>query len=247
MACEETDGERRRLLRTVAVLASMTDDELNRLLTATSWISVSQGQEVLSHLTSSTQVYFLIEGVFRAQLTTAHGRTVAIRKLHAGAHIGEIAALTGAPRSVSVIAESDGLVAEWSADTFQQAMESNALFAQAIAASLARNVVLLTDRLFELAALEVRFRLYAEVLRLARRGEHTGEGILVRDTPTHEMIAAAIGAQREAVTREMGQLATDGVIQHGRRELLIKDFERLQSMVQQRAGLTATQLVDWEL
>ncbi|MGD9965380.1 MAG: Crp/Fnr family transcriptional regulator [Hyphomonadaceae bacterium] len=247
MSSEDRDvAEQRRLLRSIGVLANLADAELDQLLPQTLWHRVSQGQEVLSHLTTSSQVYFLITGVFRAQMTTAYGKTVAIRKLHAGAHIGEIAALTGAPRSVSVIAETDGLVAEWSPQMFKQAMQNNALFAEAIAASLARNVILLTDRLFELAALEVRFRLYAELLRLAHHGETSSAGILVRDAPTHEMMAAAIGAQREAVTREISQLTAMNILEHKRRELLIKDLGQLQKMVQQRAGLTATQVLDWQ-
>lgn len=240
-------AEQRTLLRTAAVLACLSDAELDELLPRTSWIRIRRGEELLSHLTSSAQVYFLIQGVLRAQITTPHGKTVAIRKLLSGAHIGEIAALTGSPRSVSVVAETDALVAEWSAETFRQAMQRNALFAEAIAASLARTVVTLTDRLFEIAALEVRFRLYAELLRLARCGEVTDSGLLIRDAPTHEMIAASIGAQREAVTRELGYLASENIIAHGRQELLIKDSERLQDMVRQRAGLTASQVLDWQL
>ncbi|MGQ0533223.1 MAG: Crp/Fnr family transcriptional regulator [Caulobacteraceae bacterium] len=239
-------AERQALLRSVAVLARLPDGDLERLARDSKCVAVKKGDELLSHLTTSTQVYFLIRGAFRAQMTTAYGKTVAIRKLHAGAHIGEIAALTGSPRSVSVVAETDGLIVESSAEAFRSLMQRNAVFAEEIAASLARNVVLLTDRLFELAALEVRFRLYAELLRLARHGEANDGGILIKDAPTHEMIAAAIGAQREAVTREMRVLSTESLVTQSKREILILDVEKLQEMVRRRAGVTATQILDWE-
>jgi CRP/FNR family cyclic AMP-dependent transcriptional regulator len=125
-------------------------------------------------------------------------------------------------------------------------MRTNARFAEAIAVSLARNVVLLTDRLFELAALEVRFRLYAELLRLARNGEATDGGVLIRDAPTHETLASTIGAQREAVTREMSYLTAENIMVAWKREVLITDMQRLQEMVRQRAGLTASQIADWQ-
>jgi CRP-like cAMP-binding protein len=116
-----------------------------------------------------------------------------------------------------------------------------------VAAHLARNVVALTDRVFELAALEMRFRVYAELLRLAATGELTAEGILIHPTPTHEAIAASVGAQREAVNRELRALATKGVIKQARREILILNVEWLRDELRRRAGATTSDAVDWRL
>jgi len=234
-----------RRLREVTILSSLSDEEIGALSSAVTWIEVAPEQEVVSHLTQGAHVYFVIAGEFRTTMTTAYGRAVAIGQLNPGSHFGEIAALTGAPRSLSVVASTAGLVAECPAEAFLSAMRCNAHFAEAVAASLARRVVLLTDRLFELAALEMRFRVYSELLRLARGGEQTPEGVLIRKAPTHEMIAAAIGAQREAVNRELRYLAGEGVIKQNRREIVVLNMERLREMVQKRAGLTATQVVDW--
>jgi CRP/FNR family transcriptional regulator, cyclic AMP receptor protein len=147
------------------------------------------------------------------------------------------------------VAETNGEVAVCPASAFQDLLGRNAAFAERIAVSLARTVVLLTDRLFELAVLEVRFRLYSELLRLARGGEATPDGVIIRDAPTHEKLAGIIGAQREAVTREFSYLTEEGVLRQGKgkREFVIVDLDRLRDMVQKRAGVTATQLVDWPL
>lgn len=232
-------------LRDVTILSSLSAEEIGALASAVTWIEVTPEQEVVSHLTEGAQVYFVIEGEFRTMMATAYGRAVAIGTLGPGSHFGEIATLTGAPRTLSVVAATAGLVAECPADAFLGAMRGNARFAEAVAASLARRVVLLTDRLFELAALEMRFRVYSELLRLARGGEETPEGVVIRNAPTHEMIAAAIGAQREAVNRELRYLAGEGVIKQTRREIVLCNMARLREMVQKRAGLTATQVVDW--
>jgi CRP/FNR family transcriptional regulator, cyclic AMP receptor protein len=108
-------------------------------------------------------------------------------------------------------------------------------------------VVSLTDRVFELAALEVRFRIYAELLRLASGGELTNEGLLIRSAPTHEAIAATVGAQREAITRELRTLASEGLLRQTKREMLILDIERLRELVRRRAGHTTSEAVDWRL
>lgn len=232
-------------LRKVKILASLSDEDLDALAAALTWRTVRAGEQIVSHLDSGTEIYFAVEGAFRARLEAASGRQVAIRQLSAGSHFGEIAALMQTPRSLAVTAESEGLIAECPADAFLALMARNGSFATAVAAHLARMVVALTDRVFELAALEVRFRIYAELLRLASGGEQTGEGVRVRNAPTHETIAATVGAQREAVTRELRTLAGEGLLRQNKREILILDIERLRDLVLRRAGHMTSEAVDW--
>ncbi|MEQ1808788.1 MAG: Crp/Fnr family transcriptional regulator [Terricaulis sp.] len=237
----------RARLRHVKILSVVDTPSLDALAQRLTWRRVRLGEEVVSHLDRGTQVFFAIEGTFNAKLQTAFGRQVAIRQLLPGSHFGEIAALTETPRSLRIVAETDGLIAECPTDAFLDLMGKNGAFATAVAAHLARNVVALTDRVFELAALEMRFRVYAELLRLASTGEHVERGILIRQAPTHEAIAATVGAQREAVNRELRALANNGVIQQARREILILNLEWLRDELRRRAGATTSDAVDWRL
>lgn len=245
-ALPDNAGARDRLRR-VRILESLTEQELDELGGEVAWIEPSSGQEIISHLEMTTRVYFVVEGALRVRLSNAVGRSVAIRTLRTGSHFGEIAALTNAPRTVSVVAQGPTVLASCSQMTFMKLMASSASFATSIATSLAKTVTLLTDRVFELAALEVRFRIYAELLRLCRTGEIEPDGIRIRDAPTHEMIAAAVGTQREAVNRELRFLTSEGILLQRRREIFVIDVERLRSWLRQRGGLTATQIVDWEV
>jgi CRP/FNR family transcriptional regulator, cyclic AMP receptor protein len=237
--------EARANLRKVKILANLSDGDLDALAAAMTWRAVRAGEQVVSHLAGGTEVFFAAAGIFRARLETASGRQVAIRQLPEGSHFGEIAALMQTPRSLAISAETDGLLAECPSDAFLALMARNGDFATAVAAHLARNVVALTDRVFELAALEVRFRIYTELLRLAAGGEKTDEGVLIRNAPTHETIAAAVGAQREAVTRELRMLAGEGLLRQTKREILILDIERLREQVLRRAGHMTSEAVDW--
>lgn len=234
-------------LRKIRILAVVNDADLDVLAQTLTWRRVKAEDEVVSHLDRGTQVFFAVEGSFNAKLQTAFGRQVAIRQLLAGSHFGEIAALTDTPRSLGIVAETDGLLAECPAEAFLALMARDGVFATAVAAHLARNVVMLTDKVFELAALETRFRVYAELLRLAATGEQVEQGILIRDAPTHEAIAASIGAQREAVNRELRALATDGLVQQDRREMVILNVEALREALRRRAGTTTSDAVDWRL
>ena len=237
----------RERLRTVRILATLTDTDLDKLSGRLTWRRVAAREEVVPHLDTGALVYFAVEGTFSAKLESAVGRKVAIRQLPPGSHFGEIAALSNTPRSLAITAETDGLLAECPADALIELIHSNGAFAVAVATHLALTVVSLTDRVFELAALEVRFRIYAELLRLAAHGEQTPEGILVKNAPTHDVIAAATGTQREAVTREMRFLANEGVLRQDKRELVILDSERLRDQLHRRAGATTSEAIDWRL
>ncbi len=231
-------------LDAVRILSPLSPGERRRLETLVRLRPVCANEEIVSHLSTGDAVFFILQGRFSVRMESPIGRLVLIRQLSAGAHFGEISAITGAPRSVSVCAETDGLVAECPAAAFLELMGQNAGFARLLATELARTVVLLTDKVFELSALEVRFRIYAEILRLARAGEVCAEGVSIKVAPTHEALAAAVGAQREAVTRELRQLAKEGVLRQNRRELVILDIEKLRALVRQRGGPMASEEFD---
>lgn len=232
-------------LSKIALLSPLADSDLNKIAAVAKWIQVRPGQTIVSHLSKEQNIYFIAEGIFQVGLVTARGQPMSFRKLEAGNHFGELAALTGAPRTTNVMAETSGLLAECPADAFMDLLRTSPVFAETLATSLARTVVALSDRVFELATLEVRFRIYAELLRLARHGEDTPDGLLVRNAPTHETIAATVGAQREVVTREIGVIADAGIITSGRRQFVIRDIDRLRDMMQRRAGVIASQLMNW--
>lgn len=234
-------------LRKVEILNALSDGEVAELGNEVIEITLQPRQPIVRHLENKSEVYFILDGVCAAILETPYGRIVPLRDLRAGDHFGELAALTGAPRSVSVEARTQVLLAQCNAMTFKAFMQGNAAFASAVAANLAKSVVALTDRFYELAALEVPFRLYAELLRLARSGRQTEEGIVIENVPTHNVLAASINARREYVTRELSQLSAEGIISHTRGTLVLRDIDKLRDMVERRGGLTASQLVDWRL
>lgn len=94
-------------------------------------------------------------------------------------------------------------------------------------------------RLLEYAALPVRPRLCAELLRLARpRPGLSGEGgLAISPPPPRPDLAARIGARREAVSRELAALARAGTVALTPRALLLLDEAALQAEV--AAGMEA--------
>lgn len=88
-------------------------------------------------------------------------------------------------------------------------------------------------RLLEYAALPTRQRLCAELLRLARpRSREAGGGLAVFPPPPRPELAARIGARREAVSRDLMELARTGRLQIGPRAIVLLDEAALRAEVE---------------
>jgi CRP-like cAMP-binding protein len=84
----------------------------------------------------------------------------------------------------------------------------------------------LTDRQLELVALDSRQRVICELARLADTGVLCGPSVTIRPAPTHYEIAARVGSQREAVTKELGRLEALGFLRVRRQHIVIVDMAR---------------------
>ena len=82
-------------------------------------------------------------------------------------------------------------------------------------------------RMLELTTLDIRHRLYADLLRAA--GPPMANGArAISPPPVQQIIASRIGARREAVSREIARLLRAGVLQRGRGALIIRQPAILQ-------------------
>lgn len=232
-------------LSKIHILAEASPEQLQRLAALVTWRRAAAGEEIIPHLSPGREIFFICEGAFRARLEPLPGRGLEVRLLRPGQHFGDLALLADAPRTVSVSADGDGLLAACPDDAFEQLLRENGAVALAVARVLARLTVSLTDRLFETAALEVRFRIQSELLRLAKGREQTPAGIVIDPAPTHQKIAAAVGTHREAVTKEFRELTAENILRQKGRQLVILDIQRLRQHLQKYAGLTASLVVDW--
>lgn len=188
----------------------------------------AKGRTLVEKGSRSAEVYFLLEGHAKVLLYSANGKEVSVHDIGPGAMFGEIAVLDGEPRSASIVASSDVVVVAMHAKDFMACIDSSPAAGVWLSRALASSVRRLTEKVFELSALNVQARIHCELLRLAQKGERRNGSIEVRPAPTHAELANRIGTHREAVTRELRVLSKGGVIKYGRSSLLILDVARLQ-------------------
>ncbi len=227
---------RSRMLEQVEILQTLPEREREQLANRLRWKQYGAGEQIISHLDRSTDVFLVLQGKVRVVIYSLAGREVTFRDIKAGQYFGELAAIDGLPRTASIVALSNSVIASMSADMFWEILRAYPDTAARLVKNLASSVRALTERVFEFSALAVNNRIHAELLRLAQ--DHmTGENEAVIDPiPTHAEIASRISTRREAVTRELNQLFRDGVVQRRSGTLVIRDVERLRRLVQDVVG-----------
>lgn len=207
-----------------------------RLWAAARPIAARNGRTVVALGASSDAVYLVLKGRVQVTLYSMGGREVILRSLGAGAMFGELAAIDGQPRSASIVALSDCSLLAIEASAFREAVTGDPESALWLAKRLTAQVRDLTERVFELNALRVSSRLHCELLRLCADAGGDATRVTIEPAPTHSDLAARIGTHREAVTREMGDLADKGVLIQERRRITILDTIALARLVEMVVG-----------
>ena len=206
--------------------------DLSRFETRVRWRNFSPGEILVDFDDISRDVFFLASGDVRVLIRTRSGKEVILGEMKAGSLFGELAALDGVKRSANVTALTRGEVCVMSAPVFQEIVFANPTVAARVFRLLTSRVRELDARLMEQTVLDLRHRLYSELLRLSvpRQGSETER--VVSPPPFHHVLAARIGCRREQVTREFTTMDQDGLIERKRGALVIKRPEVLQARVQ---------------
>src|SRR3712207_2944015 len=142
--------------------------------------------------------------------------------MRAGQSLGEVAASDGGKRSANVTALTRGEVCIMPAQVCRELVFSAPPVADRLLCLLAGRLRQLNSRLMEQAVLDLRHRLYSELLRLSVPRGHDGKERVITPPPFHHVLAARIGCRREQITREFTAMAQEGLAERTRGALVLK-------------------------
>lgn len=223
-------------LRRVELLHGLSGERLDALAQDCRWHAVEAGRPVVVREDGRADVYFLVSGKVRATTYGSNGRQVTFRDLAAGDCFGELSAIDGGPRSVDIVTLASSVLASLSPAAFAQLLRDEPAVAGRVMQRLAALVRQLSERVVELSTLGVQNRLHGELLRQARAAGVAGNQAVIEPAPHHAELAGLISTNREQVTRELGALQRQGVIDKRGRALAVLDVARLQAMVDEVRG-----------
>ena len=198
------------------------------------WVKTPAGSWVVGQSANDRDVYFIMTGRLRGVL---HGvrQDLTFNNMDAGSFFGEMSAFDGAPRAVSVFAVNDSLVARMPCTIFIETLFSHRPLGEAVFAALIARVRELSRRVGELGALDVRSRVHAELLRLARPDRENPKRAIIFAPPNQSELASRINTRRETVSREINAMEREGLIERRRGAIVITDALRLSARIESTA------------
>jgi CRP-like cAMP-binding protein len=180
----------------------------------------------------NSDIFFIQSGAVRLQMEKSTEREVIFKDYQARDFFGTVSYLHGKPRKAGILALTDVTVTRMPGAVFRDLLHSHADVCDQILSRMAGEIQHLVNRVNEFSTLDVRHRIYAELLRLSRPKPGTEHGAVISPPPRQVDVAARIGTRREPVAREMKALERAGVLKRSRGALEIVDTGRLQSLLE---------------
>ena len=191
------------------------------------WRRVAAKEWVIDYQDDGIDVFFVVAGSVRVLIYAKSGREVILADLEAGGFFGEMAPIDGHPRSASVLAVTDAVIATMPGAVFLEVLHNHPEVSMYVLKLLAARVRELDNRVLEYSTLDVRHRVSCELLRLARPDAKDSRRGVLAPVPTQAEIAARVSTTREAVVREMKLLEREGYLQRQRGALVLVDMPNL--------------------
>lgn len=211
---------------------TLPDDLSQAFLSHAVTVHARQGQLLMAQGSAAADVYLIVRGKLQISMFSVNGRETILREMGPGRLVGEMSAISDVPRSASVTAAEDSVLAIMSGTAFRRFIRDVPGAGYWMSVQLASRVRNLTEKTTELATLPVSARLQSELLRIATEQGVEGDVCEIRNLPTHADLAARIGTHREAITRELSLLARDGIAKQSGRTLVIQSLTKLRSLLE---------------
>lgn len=212
-------------LRTVPLFAQLRESDLEILLRVLRTRDYPRNSVILLAHEPSNGFYILLSGQVKVMLIAEDGREVILSLRRPGDFFGEKALLgDDEPHAVSVIATEDSRLLVLSRGDFQRCISEIPGIAFGLLRALCTRLRDADHKIGGLILLDVTGRLSHLLLELASYGN----GVTISDPPTHQVIAQMVGSSRETISRTLGLLQTQGVIEVNRDGITILDRAALE-------------------
>jgi CRP/FNR family cyclic AMP-dependent transcriptional regulator len=220
----------------IPLFRSLSPEAVRRLDTQCVWRRTKARDGVLDYKDGGTSLYFVTQGHVRVLIRASSGRELILRDIRDGEYFGELAAIDGLPRSAAIVAVTDAVIAEMPPAVFRSLVHEHPDVCDQLLVLLASQIRMLANRVNEQGTLDVRARIYAELLRLSRPARDGEAKAVISPPPTHVELAARVSTRREAITRELKSLERAGLLERRRGALVLLDTAQLAQLIEQAGG-----------
>jgi CRP-like cAMP-binding protein len=217
-------------LKTVPLFSRLSSAYLGLIEANCKELSFPKGATILEQQEPTFDLYVILSGKAKVSLVHKDGREIVLNILREGDFFGELSFFDKRSRSAMIVALTGMRMLFLPRDTFMGILRSNSEIAIHLLYGMAGRLRKANESIQTLTFLDVSGRVAKYLIDLAcHSGERLQDGYVKVVCPTHQAIAHQIGASREAVTKAMKSLISNGLIAAKDKEVIIapRQFEIL--------------------
>lgn len=219
-------------LRRVPLFADLSSQELALIAERVSLRHYSAGAMVFYEGEPCRELFLVQQGTVKLLKSAANGRRQLLGVERAGSALSEVPVFDGGTYPASAEAVSDTVLLRIDADDFRKICAQYPEVALKVIKVLGHRLRRMGKLVEDLSFSTVRGRLVAYLLSLAEEeGRFTPHGIEFTLAENNEDLAARLGTVRELVSRNLGRLYSEGVIQMQGRLVIVPNLEQLREIV----------------
>jgi len=208
------------VLRALPIFETLDDECLKPLMRVAMLRAIPRHTVVLNAGDSTDNIYFVLSGSLKVQVSDEDGREVILTILGQGEMFGEMGVLDDSPRSASVVAVSPADLVTIAKTDFKRLMQENFELSWHVMCNLTRRLRDADRKIESLALMDV----YGRVARLLLEMSEEVDGLkVVRKKISKQDIAKMIGASREMVSRVMKDLGLRGLIEETDNGVILRE------------------------
>jgi len=216
-------------LKTIDIFQDLDDTEMKDVETSAPMFTCEPGR-IFYHADDPAEVLFILKkGEVILSRVNEDGKRLITATLEAGTIFGEMPLLGQRLQHSEAEALTECLICSMSRRDVVALINKYPVIAVRIAEVLSSRLEEAEARLQEMAFQGLRERLATLLLRLA--DETDWRGNLVIQGLTHQHLAEILGSYRETVTATLNEFKADGLVETGRKKIVIIDVDGLRELV----------------
>ncbi len=228
------NSSKNNLVETLSRLPLFTDlskEELALIAERVTPRTYDAGAVIFAEGDACRELLIVQKGSVKVLKTAASGRQQLIGIERSGSALSEVPVFYGGAYPATAQAVAPTVLLRVEAEHFRRICLQHPQVAMKIIKALGHRLRRMSRLVQDLSFSTVRGRLVAHLVHLAEEGRHTTEGVEFELTENNEELAARLGTVRELVSRNLGRLHGEGLIEMRRRIVAVPDLARLREEV----------------
>jgi len=220
-------------LKQIPLFAGLPLDQLSSLAATVQRRRYDRGEIILHQGEPGDSMFVVVSGRVRVYTLSPEGYELSVWLCDEGDFFGEMALLSGEPRSAYVEAMEATEVLILQRHAFREYLLANPRAAVHTIETLSRRLRHTTESAGDLASRSVGQRIARTLIDLARRyGVPEGDGIRLDLDLSQEAVATLAGTTRESANRALSQLRDQGIVHVDRVRIRILRPDALHTMLE---------------